>query len=48
MKCLIVDDEPIAREIIKTYCAHFPELMLGALSSKSWSSGRCGRVIAGT
>ncbi len=26
MNCLIVDDEPIAREIIKTYCAHLPFL----------------------
>ncbi|GAB3938396.1 LytR/AlgR family response regulator transcription factor [Larkinella terrae] len=24
--CLIVDDEPIAREIIQTYCNHLPEL----------------------
>ncbi|GAB3902799.1 LytTR family DNA-binding domain-containing protein [Larkinella knui] len=24
--CLIVDDEPIAREIIQTYCGHFPHL----------------------
>lgn len=24
--CLIVDDEPIAREIIQLYCSHFPEL----------------------
>lgn len=36
MKCLIVDDEPIAREIIKTYCAHFPELTL---------AGSCGNVL---
>lgn len=26
VNCLIVDDEPIAREIIKTYCNHFPML----------------------
>lgn len=26
MACLIVDDEPIAREIIQTYCAHLPML----------------------
>ncbi|RRB06710.1 LytR/AlgR family response regulator transcription factor [Larkinella rosea] len=24
--CLIVDDEPIAREIIQTYCGHLPDL----------------------
>ena len=26
MNCLIVDDEPIARDIIKTYCGHLPAL----------------------
>ena len=26
INCLIVDDEPIAREIIQTYCAHLPVL----------------------
>ncbi|TLU98164.1 LytR/AlgR family response regulator transcription factor [Dyadobacter luticola] len=26
INCLIVDDEPIARDIIKTYCAHLPYL----------------------
>jgi DNA-binding LytR/AlgR family response regulator len=26
VNCLIVDDEPIAREIIQTYCSHFPAL----------------------
>jgi two-component system LytT family response regulator len=26
INCLIVDDEPIAREIIKTYCSHLPTL----------------------
>lgn len=25
-KCVIADDEPIAREIIQTYCSHFPYL----------------------
>ncbi|HEX2534354.1 MAG TPA: LytTR family DNA-binding domain-containing protein [Chitinophagaceae bacterium] len=28
--CLIVDDEPIARDIIRTYCAHLPELQVVA------------------
>lgn len=28
--CLIVDDEPIAREIIKTYCEHLPYLKVVA------------------
>ncbi|WP_421825506.1 LytR/AlgR family response regulator transcription factor [Larkinella sp.] len=28
--CLIVDDEPIAREIIQTYCGHFPNLKVVA------------------
>jgi len=26
INCLIVDDEPIAREIVKTYCGHLPAL----------------------
>lgn len=29
--CLIVDDEPIAREIIKTYCSHLPALQIVGL-----------------
>ncbi|GAB3947270.1 LytTR family DNA-binding domain-containing protein [Spirosoma harenae] len=28
--CLIVDDEPIAREIIETYCKHLPQLIVVA------------------
>jgi DNA-binding LytR/AlgR family response regulator len=34
--CLIVDDEPIAREIIVTYCSHFPLLQI---------KGSCGNVF---
>jgi DNA-binding LytR/AlgR family response regulator len=30
VQCLIVDDEPIAREIIKTYCGHLPRLQVVA------------------
>lgn len=30
MNCLIVDDEPIAREIIKAYCGHLPVLHIVA------------------
>jgi two-component system, LytTR family, response regulator len=30
IKCLIVDDEPIAREIIKAYCKHLPMLHIVA------------------
>lgn len=29
--CLIVDDEPIARDIIRTYCAHLPYLRVAGL-----------------
>lgn len=36
MKCLIVDDEPIAREILKAYCSHFPDLQL---------VGSCGNAL---
>ncbi|MEJ7767644.1 MAG: LytTR family DNA-binding domain-containing protein [Chitinophagaceae bacterium] len=31
INCLIVDDEPIAREIIQTYCSHLPYLKVAAL-----------------
>ncbi|MFD1140121.1 LytR/AlgR family response regulator transcription factor [Larkinella insperata] len=30
INCLIVDDEPIARTIIQTYCSHFPNLTVVA------------------
>lgn len=30
IQCLIVDDEPIARQIVEGYCAHFPELKVVA------------------
>ncbi|RDB03868.1 LytR/AlgR family response regulator transcription factor [Runella aurantiaca] len=30
INCLIVDDEPIAREIIKAYCGHLPMLHIAA------------------
>jgi DNA-binding LytR/AlgR family response regulator len=30
INCLIVDDEPIAREIIQTYCGHLPALNVKA------------------
>ncbi|MBN8826588.1 MULTISPECIES: LytTR family DNA-binding domain-containing protein [unclassified Spirosoma] len=30
IKCLIVDDEPVARTIIRTYCNHLPELHIVA------------------
>jgi len=31
INCLIVDDEPIARDIINTYCSHLPDLNVIAL-----------------
>ncbi len=36
MNCLIVDDEPIAREIIKTYCGHLSNLSV---------VGMCGNAL---
>lgn len=35
-KCLIVDDEPIARQIIQTYCTHLPQLQV---------AGSCGNAL---
>ena len=29
--CLIVDDEPIARDIIRTYCTHLPYLRVAGI-----------------
>lgn len=26
MRCLIIDDEPIARQIVKTYCDYFKNI----------------------
>ncbi len=40
MKCLIVDDEPIAREILKTYCSHFPDLELAGSCSNALEARR--------
>lgn len=40
MKCLIVDDEPIAREILKAYCAHFPDLELVGSCSNALEAKR--------
>lgn len=33
--CLIVDDEPIARDIIKNYCGHFPYLQVTGVSGNA-------------
>lgn len=33
--CLIVDDEPIARDIVKTYCGHLPYLNIVATSGNA-------------
>lgn len=30
IKCLIIDDEPIARQIVETYCGYLPELEIVA------------------
>lgn len=30
INCLIIDDEPVAREILQTYCAHLPMLQVVA------------------
>lgn len=33
--CLIIDDEPIAREIVQTYCSHLPHLQVIALCNNA-------------
>jgi DNA-binding LytR/AlgR family response regulator len=33
--CLIIDDEPIAREIVQSYCSHLPYLQVVALCSNA-------------
>lgn len=33
LKCLIVDDEPIARQIVESYCGHLPDLVVVAQCS---------------
>lgn len=35
VKCVIVDDEPVAREIIQAYCAHLPQLQVIASCSNA-------------
>src|SRR5215813_4316485 len=35
VNCLVADDEPIAREIIETYCTHFPMLKIVASCSNA-------------
>lgn len=35
INCLIADDEPIAREIIQTYCSHLPMLNVAASCSNA-------------
>lgn len=36
--CLIVDDEPIAREIVETYCNHLPALQVAALCGNAFDA----------
>lgn len=35
IQCLIVDDEPIARQILETYCRHLPHLHVAASCSNA-------------
>jgi DNA-binding LytR/AlgR family response regulator len=35
VKCLIIDDEPIASRIVQTYCSHFPVLEIVASCSNA-------------
>jgi DNA-binding LytR/AlgR family response regulator len=36
--CLIVDDEPIARQIVENYCQHFPALNIVGLCSNAFEA----------
>jgi two-component system, LytTR family, response regulator len=36
IRCLIVDDEPIARQVVENYCSHLPELEI---------AGSCGNAL---
>ncbi len=38
IQCLIVDDEPIARQIVEGYCAHFEELKIVTSCSDAWEA----------
>ncbi len=38
INCLVVDDEPIARDIIQTYCTHIPMLNVVALCENAFDA----------
>src|SRR5215213_9809269 len=38
IKCLVVDDEPIASKIIETYCQHLPSLEIVATCSNAFEA----------
>ncbi len=38
IQCLIVDDEPIARDIVKLYCAHLPILNVKATAANAFEA----------
>lgn len=38
LNCLIVDDEPIARQIIETYCKYLPSLQIVGLCANSFEA----------
>jgi DNA-binding LytR/AlgR family response regulator len=50
VKCLIVDDEPIARDILQAYCAHLPQLEVvaacgNALEAKAVLQGQAIDIV---
>lgn len=38
IKCLIVDDEPLSRDVLKTYCADHPELEVAAFCKDAFEA----------
>ncbi len=38
VQCLIVDDEPIARDIVKLYCTHLPVLIVKATAGNAFEA----------
>ena len=38
IKCLIVDDEPLSRDVLKTYCTDHPDLEITAICKDAFEA----------